>query len=369
MEMMYKVGDKVRVRQDLEVGKTYGDEKGLSDCFCTKGMTINRGEVVEITNVDKTYCRYKVKGNSQYWTCDMFEGLASECEKPNKTQKFKVGDLIKGLPKSDKRYNYSNSRMTLAKVIELFDDSVMAIEVLKHTDSSEIGFRYTVTNDNTLFELVEEACVSKVVIYCKGRDVIAKNVETGKTAKATCHPDDPFDFNIGAKLAFERLMGTTPNPTKTEIKEVIEEERKAKIGEYIKITDATLSFGYYANGDIIRVTNYYDAFGGLKKVEGVNLRTNLKTCAINDDEYVVLTGYKPKDEAPKKEEPKLYNGKVVCVDNTANRTTLTVGKIYEFVDGRFKDNKDQLRPYFSAVHSLDEFYETGCLAKFIEVVE
>ena len=46
-----------------------------------------------------------------------------------------------------------------------------------------------------------------IVIYRKGQEVIALDKTTGKKAVAKCCPDDEFDFNTGAKLAFERLLG------------------------------------------------------------------------------------------------------------------------------------------------------------------
>lgn len=45
-----------------------------------------------------------------------------------------------------------------------------------------------------------------ITIYQKGRAVIAKNNATGKTAIAKCHPEDEFDFSVGAKLAIDRLV-------------------------------------------------------------------------------------------------------------------------------------------------------------------
>lgn len=52
----------------------------------------------------------------------------------------------------------------------------------------------------------------KIIIYRNGSEVVAKNTATGKTGVARCNPADEFDFNTGAKLAFERL--TNPEPEK-----------------------------------------------------------------------------------------------------------------------------------------------------------
>ena len=45
-----------------------------------------------------------------------------------------------------------------------------------------------------------------IVIYRKDREVIAMDKVTGDKAIAKCSPEDTFDFNVGAKLAFDRLM-------------------------------------------------------------------------------------------------------------------------------------------------------------------
>ena len=45
-----------------------------------------------------------------------------------------------------------------------------------------------------------------IVIYRKDREVIAVDKATGDKAIAKCSPEDTFDFNVGAKLAFDRLM-------------------------------------------------------------------------------------------------------------------------------------------------------------------
>lgn len=282
MEMTYKVGDKVRVKQHLLTNRSYCDESGLRDCLFVSGMKHYRGSVVEITEVDEEYYRYRIKGSTYYWACDMFEGLASECD-------------------------------------------------------------------------------TKIVIYCKGKDVIAKNTKTGETAKATCHPDDPFDFNIGAKLAFERLM----NPIK------IVKQDKYAVGDRVKFRSDLVLNKRYGNLDWLitmdrtmkgkEVTVCYISEDGFIKVKEDGI------CFYYDP--TMFEGKVVSVEELKKAEPKLYNGKVVCVDNTANTTSLTVGKIYEFVDGQFKDNEGTLRPFLTSVHNLDEFHKCGCFAKFIEVVE
>lgn len=46
----------------------------------------------------------------------------------------------------------------------------------------------------------------KIIIYRDDQKVIALDKRTGKKAEARCNPSDTFDFNIVARLAFDRLI-------------------------------------------------------------------------------------------------------------------------------------------------------------------
>ena len=50
--------------------------------------------------------------------------------------------------------------------------------------------------------------MSDFLIYKEGREVIALEKNTGKKGIAKCHPNSKFDIEIGAALAFKRLMKT-----------------------------------------------------------------------------------------------------------------------------------------------------------------
>lgn len=68
--MKYKVGDKVRVRKDLEENKAYGGWGALED------MVKMRGEIVTIRRVRSS--AYELKEKGLMWTDEMFEGLVEE---------------------------------------------------------------------------------------------------------------------------------------------------------------------------------------------------------------------------------------------------------------------------------------------------
>lgn len=70
--MKYKVGDKVRVRSDLQISRRYGSY------MFSSGMDHYKGSVVAISEVYLTcYCIEEDKGIWK-WTDEMFEGLVED---------------------------------------------------------------------------------------------------------------------------------------------------------------------------------------------------------------------------------------------------------------------------------------------------
>lgn len=117
--------------------------------------------------------------------------------------KFKVGDLIKGIHPS--KYTYTNDRMALARVKRVNHAyNTMVIEVLQHSNNGCIT-HFTVENNTEFFELVPPS-EHRIEILVEGNKVIAKNLISGKVGIAKCSPEDTFDFLTGATLALERLM-------------------------------------------------------------------------------------------------------------------------------------------------------------------
>ena len=70
--MKYKVGDKVRVREDLEADNWYGKEIFVSGMGCLKG------KIVTISKI--RYDKYEIEEDNKiwWWTDEMFSGKISE---------------------------------------------------------------------------------------------------------------------------------------------------------------------------------------------------------------------------------------------------------------------------------------------------
>lgn len=77
----FKVGDQVKVREDLSILKMYGMDDNSSHIeFVTDDMIEFCGDIVTITIFDKTGNYYKISEDNEcrYWTDEMFEGLVDK---------------------------------------------------------------------------------------------------------------------------------------------------------------------------------------------------------------------------------------------------------------------------------------------------
>ena len=97
-----------------------------------------------------------------------------------------------------------------------------------------------------------------------------------------------------------------------------------------------------------------------------------KAICSPDDEFDFIAGAELAFERltqDKIKKPIYYSGKVVCVKKVRSGAAYTVGKIYEFKDGRVKIDNGNKIPVFP-VRSLDEWNNSSCTyAKFIELKE
>lgn len=94
------------------------------------------------------------------------------------------------------------------------------------------------------------------------------------------------------------------------------------------------------------------------------IKTATAKCSSNDTfnfETGATIAFERLFDKHEKEEPKYFNGKVVCIKEGRG---FTVGKIYEFVDGQCLDDQKTLRPTYFKCKNLS-FYKTT----FIPLVE
>jgi hypothetical protein len=174
----------------------------------------------------------------------------------------------------------------------------------------------------------------KILITTDGKITTAtKYCEDGKkiTATARCAPEDTFNFNVGAKLAMERLMREC-EPVICGGFKVGDRVHMGKFNGTV-ICIAKSEFGSTYNDIGVEFDDVSDNpgihnCGGITLAAGTKSKTDSGRCKwcypkeLEHGEYV----------------PKYYNGKVVCTDNVSNTIDYTIGKIYEFIDGTFKSD-------------------------------
>lgn len=172
-----------------------------------------------------------------------------------------------------------------------------------------------------------------IVIYRKGRQVIALDKRTGKKAIAKCSPEDEFNFKTGAGLAFERLMSEPP---------------KFKIGDYVVANEkANSHYGITREG-------WRGVVTGLDLPKFIMVKALTKT-----GKYTVLAECFDLSEAG-------YSGKVICVD--AHDRSFTCGKIYDIKNGIIKDDHGICRKEDGYIKSISD--KLLCkYGRFIELVE
>ena len=115
--------------------------------------------------------------------------------------KFKAGEYVR-VKKFDKRPYEWNPDW---KMDHLMGKIVKIKDVVGHVlilYDKKYGREFAVLESDV------EKINNSIVIYQKENQTIALNKGTGEKAVARCHPDDEFDFNVGAKLAFQRLFGS-----------------------------------------------------------------------------------------------------------------------------------------------------------------
>ena len=252
-----------------------------------------------------------------------------------------------------------------------------------------------------------------IVIYRKDREVIAVDKVTGDKAIAKCSPEDTFDFNIGAKLAFDRLMnGNKENITVEDMRKRLNSycigrsccDCKLKVptyrcvrgadfmtkddaGNYTmsnkEIKDAyNIVFGTgikevklkethkFKVGDIVKGNsksdkNYNITNSNMTRGKVTRVSNNGDTITIEVLEHKNMTfsdgeeyGVESKYFDLVEEATKLYNGKIVF---TKGDRTFKTGHIYEVKDGRINVAESGRVPMSEPLKDIEDVkdYFTG----------
>lgn len=258
--------------------------------------------------------------------------------------KFKVGDKVKILDGS-KIENYTGGWSTWGMKEDV--GKVVTIKKVQEYGDDRIGYRVEEICciwDERGLELVESKDKDKetIVIYRDGNEVIAFNKKTKEKAVAKCNPSDEFNFKVGAKIAFDRLI------------------RKFRVGDLVIGNDkADCEYSITTKGWVGRVI-------------AIPYEGTIRVCAENEDDEIGLSvdsdcfDYYIKPEKSEKPKPKRYTASVVCIQEGLG---FTAGKIYEVKDGIIRDNNGEVR-LSGSIESLEYLNNHICGgSEFIELVK
>lgn len=206
--------------------------------------------------------------------------------------KFKIGDKVKILDGS----NIAGYCCGWTSGMERFVGTTATISRVDIFSDSSIGYRMNELPYTFDERGIRSAVQNTIVIYRKGNKVIAIDKSTGKKTEACCNPTDEFDFHVGAKLAFQRLIGETPQNDDA----VRGVKRPAKVGEYIKIVnpinvpiDGETGEPSYKTGSILKAFEC-NCDGCVRFKEGYDIHHI--SYSVYPGEYVVLENYKPEKD-------------------------------------------------------------------------
>lgn len=231
---------------------------------------------------------------------------------------FKVGDevVIKEWDEMVKEYglNYMGNiechPYTFTSLMKRFCGEEATI--IKICSNRQVFLNFKKPDLNSFFilycmDMIKLKKPQTIVIYQKGNSVFAKDVTTDRVAMAICAPEDEFNFNIGASIAFERLVGKgSIDKARKAINGAKEEKRKEiEIGNSVRITDANKQYINYINffkdnnmscelaaryyyGKVIPLTELDDVFEVI--AIGLDTRGN-KVCVIRNKSKRIYTGY------------------------------------------------------------------------------
>ena len=164
--------------------------------------------------------------------------------------KFKVGDKVRVLDGSKIDYYFGGwtykmeeqvgKVFTISRIIEDHSDPRTGY---KFKEGKHFDFVW----DERGLKLVSE----EITITRHGDKVVAKFGK--KVGVAKCSPDDTFDFAVGAKLAFSRLMGEPEDKPKP--------EQEFKVGEFVRVIGNSRLTHYFPIGSIVRIMDVYKTIG------------------------------------------------------------------------------------------------------------
>ena len=188
--------------------------------------------------------------------------------------KFKIGDKV--IAKKNTPYSITDNgwKGVVTYVCDSGNIFVKGPDIV-----SKIGIGV----NSKYFDLDTE-CNQKIVITSDGKTTLARlyqNNSVVKTAKAKCSPDDEFDFEHGANLAYSRLM---------DLELVTAEEKPSfKNGDRVRIT-ANTNGHHFEIGSVVTIISYKTNSVGDWKCRGIDCDNRIDSWFVKESDMVKVEG-------------------------------------------------------------------------------
>lgn len=166
-----------------------------------------------------------------------------------------------------------------------------------------------------------------IVIFRRGREVIAKDVATGNKGITKCSPDDEFVFKTGASIALARLMAKTPDALTDDVKAEWKKalgikdiparvDHKFKVGDHVTLKEGFAAGKVYGGLELLEGAMYDNAYNKRMTVVRVDWSDDSNTyyCECKGDSQ--FTFHYSEEMLDKWDESKIHEGDTVKVVNT-----------------------------------------------------
>lgn len=289
----------------------------------------------------------------------------------------------------DKPTGYGDFFETRGVYLIIENDVLTFIETDEFEDTDKKG-KTVVSAD----EFLGKKKNPSIVIFRRGREVIAKDVATGDEGIAKCSPNDEFCFKTGASIALARLMAKTPDALNHDVKAewikvlgltpvkkkvYTDADRNFKVGDRVVVRDwddMAKEYGVSKWGDIPKDSQFTNSMkhlcGRTATVTCVEDGLSCKKVRVDFDDKSGSTAcwafnpwmFNPSDAPAKSKTPEAkfkVGDKVTLKEGLTEgkrygALTLYSGRMYEYANGK------RLEVETASFNESDGMYHYRCKA-------
>lgn len=204
MKTKFKVGDLVKVREDLKDERLYCMDRDceIYDRFIESTMGEFRGKSLEVIGIE--YNKYRLKGSEYLWTDGMLEKYPVKIAQPLEKTEVKPLKTI-SVSEIDKEIQAHLKKIQELENLkkERFNDKTLILRIHKKNTNSEV-FLY---DEDIKEDMFKKEYYTIIKVYRHKNTLEVKLLQTGGfrgVGVSTCHSDDDFNYLTGLNLAISR---------------------------------------------------------------------------------------------------------------------------------------------------------------------